>query len=270
MLSDPLRRLTKKETHFEFGPEQRRSFNALKEELARASTLAYFDIDAPTKVIADASPVGLGAVLVQTQKGATVPICYLSRCLTDCEHRYSQTEKEALALVWACDRLHAYIYGREFELVTDHKPLEAIYSPRSKPCARIERWVLRLQPYNFRVTYLPGRQNIADSLSRLLGETSKAVRHIHNSEEYVRFITVSATPNALTTREVEETSESDPELKEVHSAINSGHFVNCKAYAPIANELCCIGQLVLCGTRTNVTNQGIGFSTRRTLRNCGH
>lgn len=111
-LSEPLRRLTKKETHFEFGPEQRQSFNALKEELARASTLAYFDKDAPTKVIADASPVGLGAVLVQIQKGEAVPICYVSRCLTDCERRYSQTEKEALALVWACERLHAYIYGR--------------------------------------------------------------------------------------------------------------------------------------------------------------
>lgn len=231
-LSEPLRRLTKKGTCFEFGPEQRQSFKVLKEELARASTLAYFDKCAPTKVIVDVSPVGLGAVLVQIQKGETVPICYVSRCLTDCERRYSQTEKEALALVWACERLHAYIYGREFELVTDHKPLEAIYSPRSKPCARIERWVLRLQPYNFRVTYLPGSQNIADPLSRLLGETAKTERHIHNSEEYVRFIAVSATPNALTTREVERASESDMELKEVRFAVNSGHFENCKAYAP--------------------------------------
>lgn len=129
-------------THFEFWPEQRQSFNALKEELAIASTLVYFDKDAPTKVFANASPVGLGAVLVQIQKGETVPICYVSRCLTDCERRHSQTEKGALALMWLCETLHAYIYGREFELVTDHKPLEAIYSPRSKSCARMERWVL--------------------------------------------------------------------------------------------------------------------------------
>jgi len=86
-------------------------------------------------------------------------------------------------------------------------------------------------------------------LSRLLGETAKTERHIHNSEEYVRFIAVNATPNALTTREVERASESDMELKEVRFAINSGHFENCKAYAPIANELCCIGHLVLRGTR---------------------
>lgn len=75
------------------------------------------------------------------------------------------------------------------------------------------------------------------------------LRDVHNSEEYVRFIEVSAKPNALTTREVEEASESDSELKEVHLAVNSGYFENCKAYASIANELCCIGHLVLRGTR---------------------
>jgi hypothetical protein len=55
-----------------------------------------------------------------------VPICYASRNLTACERRYSQTEREALALVWACERFHAYIYGTKFELVTDRKPLEGL------------------------------------------------------------------------------------------------------------------------------------------------
>ena len=117
--------------------------------MAEAGTLAYFDKSASTKVIADASPVGLGAVLMQNQNGEWVPICYASRSLTECERKYSQTEKEALSLVWACERYHAYIYGMRFDLVTDHKPLEVIYGPRSKPCARIERWVIRLQPYDF-------------------------------------------------------------------------------------------------------------------------
>ena len=84
------------------------------------------------------------------------------------ERRYWQTEKEALAVVWACERFYVYLYDIEFELYTDHKPLETIYSSRSKPCARIERWILRLQPYKFPVKYLPGEQNIADPLSHLL------------------------------------------------------------------------------------------------------
>ena len=49
----------------------------------------------------------------------------------DTERRYSQTEKEALVIVWACERLHAYLYGAECELMTDHKPLECIFSPKS-------------------------------------------------------------------------------------------------------------------------------------------
>ena len=62
-LSEPLRRLTRKETPFEFGPEQK-SFESLKQKMAEACTLAYFDKNAPTKIITDASPVGLGAGLV--------------------------------------------------------------------------------------------------------------------------------------------------------------------------------------------------------------
>jgi hypothetical protein len=248
--SEPLRKLTRKGVPFDFGLEQKKAFDDLKQGLAEATTLAYFKKGAPTQVIADASPVGLGAVLVQNQKmnEGWVPVCYASRSLTSCERRYSQTEREALALVWACERFHAYVYGMKFDLVTDHKPLEAIYSPRSKPCARIERWVLRLKPYQFRVVYIPGPRNIADPLSRLLKDTTTEV-HQHGAEEYVRFVAVNATPNALTTREVEEASAIDDELREVREAIKTGHFESCKSYIPIAGELCTIGQLVLRGTR---------------------
>ena len=246
-LTEPLRKLTRKDVPFHFGPEQKASFESLKQSMVEAGTLAYFDKSASTKVVADASPVGLGAVLMQNQNGAWVPICYASRSLTDCERRYSQTEKEALALVWACERYHAYIYGMRFDLVTDHKPLEVIYGPRSKPCARIERWVIRLQPYDFRVVYAPGQSNVADPLSRLLSQ-NKATNHQHGAEEYVRFTAISATPAALTTREVEEASAVDEELKALREAIKTGRFEKCKAYAPAAGELCVIGQLVLRGT----------------------
>ena len=95
-------------------------------------------------------------------------VCYASRTLSQVERRYSQTVKEALALVWACEGFHRYLYGlQEFELVTDHEALKVINATRSKPSARIERWVLRLHPYNYRVCYVPSRENIADALSRL-------------------------------------------------------------------------------------------------------
>ena len=108
--------------------EQRKVFNELKKRLSNAEILGYFDKDAKTLIIADANPVGLGAVLIQEQQGRKRIISYASKSLSDVERRYSQTEKEALAVVWACERFHVYLYGIEFELYTDHKPLETIYS----------------------------------------------------------------------------------------------------------------------------------------------
>ena len=167
-LSEPLRRLTRKETPFKFGLEQKKSFECLKQKMAEACSLAYFDKNAPTEIIADASPVGLGIVLAQEQDGAWTPVGYASRNLTGCEQRYSQTEKEVLGVVWACERYHVYVYGMKSVVETDHKPLEVIHGPRSRPCARIERWFLRLQPYKNSVIHWPKRENIADPLSRLL------------------------------------------------------------------------------------------------------
>ena len=121
-VAEPLRRLTKNNVEFKWGPEQSKSFKMLKERLTNAETLGYFEPNAKTMVIADRSPDGLGAVLVQQQNGEQRIISY-ARTLTDVEKRYSQTEKEALALVWACERFSIYLIGIDFELITDHKPL---------------------------------------------------------------------------------------------------------------------------------------------------
>ena len=161
--AEPLRRLNQKTVPFKWEKDQEKAFHELKNSLTDVDTLAYFSPTLETKVIADASLVGLGAVLLQEQgEGAWRAVCYASRSISAVERRYSQTEKEALALVWSVERFHVYLLGREFELVTDHKPLEVIYSLISKPNTRIERWVLRLQPYHFTVTYKPGKENIAD------------------------------------------------------------------------------------------------------------
>ena len=250
-ISEPLRRLTKAGTSFVFGEEQNESFAELKKRLTDSETLGYFDKDAPTQVIADASPVGLGAVLTQISKDGPRIISYASRSLTSTETRYSQTEKEALALIWACEKFHPYIYGVPFELITDHKPLEVIYGPRSKPCARIERWVLRMQPYKCKVKYQPGPKNIADPLSRLVSSMENGSKCSSQAEEYVRFVAVSATPNAMTTREVEEASAADEELSAVRQCISGKPWDQLvyKRYLPCSGELCTIGKLVLRGTR---------------------
>ena len=127
-VAEPLRKLTRRGEPFEWGCEQDTAFQELKDELSKADKLAYFDKDEKTETVVDASPVGLGAMLVQTQMaGGKRVISYASRSLTQVERRYSQTEKEALGIVWACERFHAYLYGIHFEIATDCKPLLYIY-----------------------------------------------------------------------------------------------------------------------------------------------
>ena len=146
-----------------------------------------------------------------------------------------------------------YLYGIEFELYTDHKPLDTIYSSRSKPCARIERWILRLQPYRFTVTYLPGEQNIADSLSRLLKAENQAGPSAGHkvSDEFVRFVAVNATPRAMMTREIEKVSAEDEEFSELLHRIKTGTWRDgqLKQYISVASERCLPGKLILRGTR---------------------
>ena len=164
----PLRDLTKKNAHFVWNETHQNAFKQLTEALSSSPCMAYFTKSKDTYVTVDASPVGISAILSQKSKGREDEkiIAYASRALTDVETRYSQTEKEALAIVWGVEHFHLYLYGHDFVLVTDHKPLEVIYGSRnSKTSARIERWVLRLQPYTFKVQYKPGTNNPADYLS---------------------------------------------------------------------------------------------------------
>ena len=105
---------------FTWGESEEESFQTLKQKWCDAPVLSYFDKTCHTQVIADASPYGLAAVLVQKQNGQNGIIAYASRTLSQIERKYSQTEKEALALVWSGERFHVYLYGADFDLLTDH------------------------------------------------------------------------------------------------------------------------------------------------------
>jgi hypothetical protein len=93
--------------------------------------MASYDPNRPTKLTVDASPVGLGAVLAQTQEnGQDRCIAHASRSLTLVENSLIAGKKEALATAWGCERFHLYIVGTQFDLITDHKSLEIIYSAK--------------------------------------------------------------------------------------------------------------------------------------------
>jgi len=173
-LSYPLVQLTKKGSKFSWSDKQQESFLLLKSHLCSAPILAYPQFDRPFTLQTDASDVGLGAVLTQFDlSGREHVISYASRSLSDREKKYSATEKEALAVVFATDHFRAYLLGRKFTVVTDHHALQWLHSVNPK--GRLGRWVMDLQEYSFDVRHRPGNANgNADALSRLPSVSSCA------------------------------------------------------------------------------------------------
>lgn len=97
-ITDPLRQLTKKNATFSWGKVQQNAFEKLRDSLSSDITLGNYNVKDRTQVYADASPVGLGAFLIQLQADGPRIISYASKSLSDTEKRYCQTQKEALAL----------------------------------------------------------------------------------------------------------------------------------------------------------------------------
>ena len=96
-VAEPLRKLLRKDQDFIWGVKQQKAFEELKSLMKSAKALAYFRGDCKTRIVADAGPDGLGAVLLQFQEGEWRAVSCASRNLTEVERRYAQTEKEALA-----------------------------------------------------------------------------------------------------------------------------------------------------------------------------
>ena len=138
--------------------------------LTTCPILAPFDLNLETVVSADASSYGLGAVLLQKQKGGELkPVAYISRLMTATEQRYAQVEKEALAFTWACERLQDYLVGLTFHIQTDHKPLVPLFSTKNldELPIRIQRFRLRMMRFHFTILHVPDKDlGTADMLSR--------------------------------------------------------------------------------------------------------
>ena len=229
-LTHDLRELVKNEVKWQWSENHQRAFDTLKKALASTPVLQYFNPALQTELHVDASPVGLCGILMQVEDGdgPRRTVQYASRALTPVEQRYSQTEREALAVVWACEHLHIYIMGHPVTIYTDHKPLVPLYNnPRSKPPARIERWTLRLQPYEATLKYRSGKDNPADYLSRHAPTvTEQSRREERVTEEYINYIANNATPKAMTLKELQDGTEQDATLQAVIQAMRSNKWEN--------------------------------------------
>lgn len=265
-IASPLRLLTHNGVPFEWTDIHEKAFQTLKDMISDVKQLKFFDTKMRTRVVADASPVALGAVLLQFahDRYDMDPriICYASRSLSPTEQRYCQTEKEALALVWAVERFAVYLIGRRFELETDHKPLEAIFAPTSRPCSRIERWALRLQSFTYDVKYRKGSANI---LSRLTNHHLADKACSEDDETFLILAILELT--AIDIGEVESSTVNDRELMLVREALRSGIWkdVEIKPYEAFQNELGIVGELVVRGNK-----MVIPISLRKRFLQLGH
>ena len=123
---EPIRRLTRKDTEWSWQKEQQTAFEKLTELLSENATMAYYDPQKKSEITVDASPVGLGAIFVQNGR----VVSYASKALTDTESRYSQTEREALAVVWRCEHYDMYVRTASMNDIAITKALQLVQNGR--------------------------------------------------------------------------------------------------------------------------------------------
>jgi len=174
-IAAPLTQLTRKDQSFRWGTLEQEAFQSLKDKLASAPILQKPRFNDPFEVHTDASQLAIGACLMQRDAhGNPSAVAYFSRKLRGAETRYSATDAEALAVVEGVRAFDPYIYGRQFTVYTDHRPLVYVFTRKTKS-ARMSRWAYELSHYQFQITYKQGVQHkVPDMLSRSVGQIDLA------------------------------------------------------------------------------------------------
>jgi len=251
-VTSPLWDLTKEKSEWNWTEQHEAGFNRIKKHLTTCPVMAYWNTEAETRITTDASPYGLGAILEQKQPDDSYrPVYYASRKLTDVESRYSQFEREALGVKWACQKFQLYLIGKKFEVRTDHKALLKVLSARANPpSARIERWILYLQQFSFKVSHISGRENLADILSRA-PEGEEDVEESAASNIFAYSMTEDARPVAITMEKIKLESSRDETITLLKEAIRSGNWQKFQGtiYKAIRDELWTYGDILMRGNR---------------------
>ncbi|EPB77334.1 ABC transporter, ATP-binding protein [Ancylostoma ceylanicum] len=232
-LRGPLDALLKKDVKWEWTSKQLTAFEKLKKALSSELNLAHCDPRQKIVVAADACDYGIGCVISHRYAdGSEKPIAHASRSLTAAEKNYSQIEKEALGIVFAVKKFHKYVFGRKFLLLTDHKPLLAIFGDKKGvpvySANRLMRWATILLGYDFDIEYVNTTKfGQADGLSRLMRkhqveDEDIVIASVENDvglllKECIRRLPVTVT-------DVESHTKNDPVLRKVILCVNTGKW----------------------------------------------
>nr|GEV95256.1 hypothetical protein [Tanacetum cinerariifolium] len=166
-LSRPMTHLLEKTPHLFFFDDCVQAFQTLKKKLTEASILIAPNWDQPFKLMCDASDFAVGAVLGQRIEKHFRPIHYASKMMTEAESNQTTTEKEMLAVVYAFEKFRSYLIMNKSIVYTDHSAVKYLFAKKDAK-ARLLRWILLLQEFDFKVVDTKGAENYAaDHLSRL-------------------------------------------------------------------------------------------------------
>ena len=269
-ITAPLRSLLKSDTLFTWGPEQASALTKVKEVLSTAPVLHYFEPTITSTIQADASQHGLGACLLQKGK----PIAYASRSLSTAECNYAQIEKELLAIVFACQKFHQYIYGFPIKVQSDHKPLESIVKkPLHKASPRLQRMLLKLQNYDLSIKYVKGKDlHIADTLSRAYVTNPDDSSHSQDLEFAVHTMINSLPMSEERKLQLQAATANDHQLQQLLMLMRSGWPsdisnmpTTLREYWKVRHKLCSADNLVLLNNRLVIPS-----SMRQDILKCIH
>ena len=248
-ITTPLRDLTRNDTEWVWETSQQNALDTLKKAVANTPVLGYYNLADEVTIRCDASQSGLGAALMT----------YASRALTPPETRYAHIEKELLAIVFACDRFEAYIYGRDHMTIeSDHKTLEMIVlKPLCNAPKRLQRMLLQLQKYTLDVKYKKGEHMyLADTLSRAYIPEVNVCDFVHELEELDHRESLPVSQERW--QQLNHATENDNVCRELRATIQNGWPEN-KSEVPecvlpyydsrdeltIQGNLICQGQLLV-------------------------
>nr|GEU50177.1 reverse transcriptase domain-containing protein [Tanacetum cinerariifolium] len=166
-ISRPMTHLLEKNTPFIFSKYCIKAFQTLKKKLTEAPILIAPHWDLPFELMCDASDFAIGAVLGKRHEKHFKHIHYASKTMKDAESNYTMTEKEMLAVVYAFEKFRSYLIMNKSIVHTDHSAIKCLFAKKDTK-ARLLRWVLLLQEFDFKVLDTKGAENLAaDHLSRL-------------------------------------------------------------------------------------------------------
>ena len=269
-VTEPLYHLTRKNVPWKWGAKEEGSFQQLKTLLCTDTVLAHFDPAVPIGISCDASAAGIGAVLFHRYSdGSERPIANASKTLTNAQRKYSQIQREALAIIFALKKFHQFLYGKHFILVTDHKPLIALFGPKkgtpTLAANRLARWALMLSQYDYSIEYRKtSHHGNADALSRLpVGPDEQFDREEDGADvDMVCIIkTIGKQLNPMKIGTLAKETAKDPVLSQVsregwpekiNSCPDKGTYTedfSVKAFKKLGNSLSLLNGCLLYGSR---------------------